>query len=102
MVQAAFSIARAYAEAGDDVAAEHRLRRLAGRRWITANDREAVVRLLAELLERTGRGSEARAVEAEHAAWQQRPSAQNPLVHWPGPPHAAPSASFGTQRPPLQ
>ena len=70
--RAAQSIAEAYAAAGDDAAAEERLRRIAGRRWITARDRDAVVKRLAELLERTGRGSEARAVEAEHAASQRR------------------------------
>lgn len=68
----AYSIARAYAAAGDDAAAEERLRRLAGRRWIMLQDREPVVGLLAEILERTGRGNEARAVEAEHAAWHRR------------------------------
>jgi hypothetical protein len=70
--QASESIAQAYASAGDDAAAEDRLRRVARRRWIAAQDRDAVVGLLAELLDRTGRGSEARAAEAEHAAWQRR------------------------------
>jgi hypothetical protein len=69
---AAHSIAQGYVAAGDDAAAEERLRRLVGRRWITARDRDAVVGLLAEILERTGRASEARAVEAEHAAWHRR------------------------------
>ena len=68
----AYSIARGYAAIGDDAAAEVRLRRLAGRRWIAARDRDDVIALLAEILERTGRAPEARAVEAEHVEWQRR------------------------------
>jgi hypothetical protein len=36
------------------------------------------------------------------AVSQQNPSAQKPVVHWPGAPHAEPCASFATQLPPEQ
>jgi hypothetical protein len=38
----------------------------------------------------------------EHAASQQTPSAQNPLVHPPGALHGSPLVSFGPQTPPAQ